>query len=373
MASNTSGSFTTNLAAGSSSADKYTMTLSYSYTHSASNNKTSLTISGTIKSNNSSYTSYKSSSSNTVYVKYNNSSGTSVLSKSPTTAYDCRNLGSTQIFSYTVDVPHDTSGNRVVYIYWSFDGLQSTWNPTGTVSGTVTFPQSTFTISYNANGGSGAPSSQTKTYGTALALSSTIPTYTGYTFKGWGTSSTSTTVSYSAGSSYTTEASTTLYAVWTENVLTVNYYSNYATEAFEGALNTVSKSKNVLVYTESYKYTKGNEYGLRDYSSSDSDHYLKRTGYKGTGYYGSKPDGGTLLSETQSFSTGQELAEIFGLSLKTSNASLNIYPQWKAQNIAYKKINNEYTLCFVYVKVNGTWQPAITYVKNNGTYKQSIV
>lgn len=72
----------------------------------------------------------------------------------------------------------------------------------------------TYTVKYNANGGSGAPSNQTKTYGVTLTLSSTKPTRTNYTFKGWGTSSGATTVSYAAGGSYTTNASITLYAIW---------------------------------------------------------------------------------------------------------------------------------------------------------------
>jgi uncharacterized repeat protein (TIGR02543 family) len=72
----------------------------------------------------------------------------------------------------------------------------------------------TYTVSYNANGGSGAPASQTKTYGTALTLSGTKPTRTNYTFKGWGTSASATTVSYAAGASYTANAAITLYAVW---------------------------------------------------------------------------------------------------------------------------------------------------------------
>lgn len=72
----------------------------------------------------------------------------------------------------------------------------------------------TYTVSYNANGGSGAPSSQTKTYGVALTLSSTKPTRTNYTFKGWGTSASATTVTYAAGGSYTKNAAITLYAVW---------------------------------------------------------------------------------------------------------------------------------------------------------------
>ena len=72
----------------------------------------------------------------------------------------------------------------------------------------------TYTVKYNANGGTGAPGNQTKTYGKALTLSSTIPTRTNYNFKGWGTSASATTVSYAAGGSYTANAAITLYAVW---------------------------------------------------------------------------------------------------------------------------------------------------------------
>lgn len=72
----------------------------------------------------------------------------------------------------------------------------------------------TYTVSYNANGGSGAPANQTKTYGVNLTLSSTKPTRSLYNFKGWGTSASSTTVSYAAGASYTNNAAITLYAIW---------------------------------------------------------------------------------------------------------------------------------------------------------------
>lgn len=72
----------------------------------------------------------------------------------------------------------------------------------------------TYPVSYNANGGSGAPASQTKTYGQALTLSSTKPTRTNYNFKGWATAASSTTVAYAPGASYTANAGVTLYAVW---------------------------------------------------------------------------------------------------------------------------------------------------------------
>ncbi|MFI3141500.1 MAG: InlB B-repeat-containing protein [Clostridia bacterium] len=47
--------------------------------------------------------------------------------------------------------------------------------------------QEEYTVKYYANGGSGAPSSQTKYEDVTLKLSTTVPTRTGYTFLGWGT------------------------------------------------------------------------------------------------------------------------------------------------------------------------------------------
>ena len=72
----------------------------------------------------------------------------------------------------------------------------------------------TWMVTYNANGGSGAPAAQTKTYGVTLTLSSTKPTRTNYNFLGWGTSPNSTTVAYNAGASYTNNSAITLYAIW---------------------------------------------------------------------------------------------------------------------------------------------------------------
>lgn len=83
-----------------------------------------------------------------------------------------------------------------------------------TASGTVTIPAlASYKVSYNANGGSGAPAAQTKWYGKSLTLSSTKPTRAGYSFQGWATSA-SGAVAYKPGTSYTGNAALTLYAVW---------------------------------------------------------------------------------------------------------------------------------------------------------------
>lgn len=58
----------------------------------------------------------------------------------------------------------------------------------GTVTMTANWNPWQHTVTYNANGGSGAPGNQTKTYGSVLTLSSKVPTRTGYSFKGWDAS-----------------------------------------------------------------------------------------------------------------------------------------------------------------------------------------
>lgn len=74
-------------------------------------------------------------------------------------------------------------------------------------------PKPSHTVSYNANGGSGAPGSQTKWWGEVLTLSSTRPTRANHTFLGWATSANG-TVAYQPGGRYGADNNVTLYAVW---------------------------------------------------------------------------------------------------------------------------------------------------------------
>lgn len=96
------------------------------------------------------------------------------------------------------------------------DYINKTWTWTYTKSITLyaQWKINTYTVSYNANGGSGAPGNQTKTYGSNLALSSTKPTRTNYNFKGWSKDKNAVTATYSAGDVYTEDTAVTLYAVW---------------------------------------------------------------------------------------------------------------------------------------------------------------
>ena len=78
-----------------------------------------------------------------------------------------------------------------------------------------------YTITYNANGGSGGPSSQSYKYAPNgnIYLSSDRPSKTGYTFMGWSESPSATSASYSPGQWWGTHNANnyTLYAVWEKN------------------------------------------------------------------------------------------------------------------------------------------------------------
>lgn len=72
-------------------------------------------------------------------------------------------------------------------------------------------------ISYDANGGAGAPVTQCKSAGEALLLSEVAPTRNGYMFLGWAEESDATTPEYQPGEAFSEDRHITLYAVWDEN------------------------------------------------------------------------------------------------------------------------------------------------------------
>lgn len=89
----------------------------------------------------------------------------------------------------------------------------------GTSTLTATFTPITYTIAFNANGGSGSMSNQGFTYDAAQALTSNAFTKTGYNFAGWAESAGGSVV-YTNGQSVSNLSSTqgatvTLFAKWT--------------------------------------------------------------------------------------------------------------------------------------------------------------
>ncbi len=134
----------------------------------------------------------------------------------------------------TLEVTSTASGYQFEGWYDS-DGnlLSSNTTYTYTVRNTTTiYARFTpiYTISYAAGtvptGGvsiSGSKSNETKTYGVSFTLpSSAVFTTTGYTQKGWATSSLG-SKSYELGGSYTTNAAQTFYPYWNPNSYSITY------------------------------------------------------------------------------------------------------------------------------------------------------
>lgn len=120
------------------------------------------------------------------------------------------NIGGTKTFRVTM--PTSGQSKNIGFSATISTGI----NPaTISASGSYALPGITWehTVSYNANGGTGAPDNQKKIYGSVLTLSSVRPTRDGYVFMGWATSSAG-EVAYMPGSAYGADVDITLYAVW---------------------------------------------------------------------------------------------------------------------------------------------------------------
>lgn len=170
-------------------------------------------------------------------VGYSNSTGSARFKLTPKSWGITYNLNggsiSGQKTSYTVEdrftLPTPT---RTGYTFtgWTGTGLNSAaktvtvgYGDSGARSYTANWSINTYTVSYNANGGSNAPGNQTKTYGTNLTLTSNKPTRTGYTFDGWNTQSDGKGTNYASGGTYSANAAVTLYAKWKPNTYTIKY------------------------------------------------------------------------------------------------------------------------------------------------------
>ena len=99
-----------------------------------------------------------------------------------------------------------------------------------------------YTVSYNANEGSGAPEAQTKLHSEALTLSSDVPTREGYDFLGWAASADAIAAEYQPGGNFTADEDTTLYAVWKAKVTVIAFGTS-------GDLNWILYSDGLLDIT----------------------------------------------------------------------------------------------------------------------------
>lgn len=160
-------------------------------------------------------------------------------------------------------------------------GAAYTYNSSATLYANWT--ANTWTVSYDANGGTGAPSAQTKIYGQTLVLSSTVPTRTNYNFLGWAISSTGSAV-YQPGGNYTIDGAATLYAVW-EIAYISPIITNVAIDRCDSS-GVISDDGTYLKIAFSYQldatYSGGMDYIQIGYKLFDADIYTNLSTYTPT-------------------------------------------------------------------------------------------
>jgi len=199
-------------------------------------------------------------------------------------------------FTGTYSISGNGSATKTITVTFKNFNTDNDDSASKNVSFNVTVPAWTsYKVTYNANGGTGAPSAQTKWKDQTLTLSSVKPTRTGYSFLGWSTSSSTTSATYSAGGSYTANSAATLYAVWKANTYKVTYNANGGT----GAPSAQTKTYGVTLTLSSVKPTRTN-YTFKGWATSAS-------------------------ATTAAYSAGGSY---------TSNAAITLYAVWE---LTYKK------------------------------------
>lgn len=147
------------------------------------------------------------------------------------------------------------------------------------------------TVSFNANGGSGAPGNVTKWWGESLTIPNTKPTRANHTFLGWSETANG-TVQYQPGQSYvgTSDSNYTLYAVWKLNSLppTISSYYAYRCDAAGNAQDDGTYVKHVAVWHVDTAHDTSNQctslkFGYKDSSGwHDYDVVVASSGTSGT-------------------------------------------------------------------------------------------
>lgn len=152
------------------------------------------------------FESWKSLEGQLGYLQYelenNKKSVGSVLRSLPDTAQGA--FDAAWYFCVYFEIPADrynkgnTRGANAVNIYWKKFG--------GT---TESYP-----MTYDANGGTGAPASGTKTEGVPFKITAAAPTRKGYEFLGWSEDKSAAEPALSAGGLFSENRAATFYAVW---------------------------------------------------------------------------------------------------------------------------------------------------------------
>ena len=229
-------------------------------------------------------------------------------------------------------------------------GTGGKWNGSRTLSYSGNIPAAkptsrVYYLYYNANGGSGAPPTQSSVSTTnsswTFTISSTEPTRSGYTFLGWSTSSTATSASYQPGDKIRLTSGSpkvTLYAVWEEASRV--YYLYYNANGGSGAPPTQSS---VSTTNSSWTFT---------ISSTEPT----RSGYTFLGWSTSS------TATSASYQPGDKIR------LTSGSPKVTLYAVWEEASRVYYFRNLGGLNFWVYK--NGTATLLLT--KNSGTLSMSV-
>ena len=207
---------------------------------------------------------------NTYTVKFDTNGGTGTMEDQPMT-YDTAAALRANAFArtgYTFAGWATSAGGAVAYADGeSVENLASGQGATVTLYAVWT--ANTYTVRFNANGGSGSMADQAMTYDQTTSLRANGFARTGYTFAGWATSSGG-GVAYADGAGVKNLASAqgavvTLYAVWRANT----YYVRFNANGGSGSMSDQTLTYNAAAALSANAFTKNNN-AFMGWSSTSS-------------------------------------------------------------------------------------------------------
>lgn len=153
--------------------------------------------------------------------------------------------------SYTISCTKrlTMSDGTTRYFFRSGDNKDLYFVFTSSMSLSGSSTSATYTLKYDANGGTGAPPSQTRlSDGPRWIISSIIPTRSGYSFEGWSSYPNSSAPTFFPGEAFGMSADATLYAVW--KIIP----SSAATVSFSGYDSRWTIASNAVPWIERGRY-----------------------------------------------------------------------------------------------------------------------
>ena len=241
---------------------------------------------------------------------------------------------------YTFLGYYDAVTGGVQYYDADMDSMLTTWSRTEGITLYARWKANEYTVSFSANGGSGAQGSVLATYGEAMPEITVAPTRTGYIFLGYYDSASGGVKYYNADltseAEWSNASDKTLYAHWQGISYSVSFNAN-------GGSGTMSSQ----IF----------EYGV---SESLNANTFTRTGYSFAGWNTAANGNGISYSDNAAVSNLTSL----------DGGSVTLYAQWVVKTVTVtlydlSVINPTYTVSFDLNGASGTAPAPQTVTKEN--------